>query len=79
MDVKMGSKIIEKVVEQLRTMPPELQWRVLEFTRALSISTPRGVPGKDLLRFSGMISITDLEQMREAIDQGCEKIDTNEW
>lgn len=75
----MENKIIEKVVEQLRTMPPELQWRVLEFTRALSISTPRGVPGKDLLRFCGMISIADLEQMREAIDQGCEKIDTNEW
>jgi hypothetical protein len=28
--------IVDKVVEQLKTLPYELQWRVFEFTRALT-------------------------------------------
>ncbi len=42
----MDTPIIDKVIEQLRDLPQELQWRVLEFTRALAVSTPRGVPGR---------------------------------
>jgi len=34
------------VIEQLKALPHELQWRVLEFTRALAVSTPHGVPGR---------------------------------
>jgi len=38
----MDTSIVDKVVEQLKALPSELQWRVLEFTRALSLSAPRG-------------------------------------
>ena len=30
----MDASIVDKVVEQLKALPSELQWRVLEFTRA---------------------------------------------
>lgn len=75
----MNTPIIDKVVEQLKALPQELQWRVLEFTRALAVSTPRGVPGRQLLRFAGAISLDDVQLMREAIEQGCERVDADEW
>lgn len=75
----MNTPVIDKLIEQLKTLPDELQWRVLEFTRALAISAPRGIPGQQLLRFAGTISLNDLQLMRQAIEHGCEKVDTNEW
>ncbi|MCJ7529684.1 MAG: hypothetical protein MUO64_01470 [Anaerolineales bacterium] len=75
----MDASIVDKVVEQLKALPQELQWRVLEFTRALSISTPHGVSGQQLLRFAGSIPLDDVRLMREAIEQGCEQVDINEW
>lgn len=69
----------EKVVEQLKELPYELQWRVLEFARTLASSAPRGVPGKQLLRFAGTIPAGDVELIRQAIEQGCEQVDINGW
>jgi len=71
--------LVDKVVDQLKTLPYEMQWRVFEFTRALVVSAPRGVPGLQLLRFAGAIPLDDLLLMRQAIEQGCERVDTNEW
>lgn len=71
----MDTPIIDKVIEQLRAMPYELQWRVLEFTRALTLSTPRGVPGQQLLRFAGGLSPEDAQALRRAIEEGCEQVD----
>ncbi len=75
----MNTLVIEKVVEQLKDLPYELQWRVLEFTRALAFSAPRGIPGRLLLRFAGAIPLSEVELMRQAIEQGCEQVDINEW
>ena len=75
----MSTVIMDKVIEQLRVLPYESQWRVFEFTRALAVSIPHGVPGYQLLRFAGSIPLDDLQLMRLAIEQGCERIDANEW
>lgn len=75
----MNTLIVDKVIEQMKALPYELQWRVFEFARALTISTPHGVPGQQLLRFGGVIPPDDLQLMRLAIEQGCEQIDTDEW
>ena len=76
---KMNTLIMDRVIEQLEVLPYELQWRVLEFTHALAASVPHGVPGQQLLRFAGVIPLDDLQLMRLAIEQGCERVDTNEW
>jgi hypothetical protein len=65
------------LIEQMKTLPAELQWRVLEFTRAMAISTPRGTPGRDLLRFVGTISKEGAELMRQAIEEDCEGIEAS--
>ena len=75
----MNTPIADKVIEQLRALPNELQWRVLEFARALATSMPHGVPGQQLLHFAGTIPLDDLHVMRQVIEQGCEQVDTNEW
>lgn len=75
----MNTPVIEKVVEQLKDLPHELQWRVLEFARSLTFSAPHGVPGRQLLRFAGAIPRGEVELMRQAIEQGCEQVDVNEW
>lgn len=75
----MEASLVEQVVEQLKTLSYELQRRVLEFTRALALSTPHGVPGQQLLRFAGTITSDDAQLMGEAIEQGCEQVDANEW
>ncbi|MBC7234028.1 MAG: hypothetical protein H5T68_12395 [Chloroflexi bacterium] len=75
----MNSHVIDKVIEQLKSLPEELQWRVLEFTRALAVSTPRGISGQQLLPFAGTIPPDDVQRMQEAIEQGCERIDANGW
>lgn len=75
----MNTLVMDKVSEQLMVLPYELQWRVLEFTRALATSMPRGIPGRQLLWFARAIPAGDLQLMRQAIEQGCEQVDANEW
>ncbi len=71
----MTTPILDKLIEELKALPHELQWRVLEFTRGLALSTPGGVPGRQLLRFAGTISPNDARLMREAIKDGCQQVD----
>ncbi|MBL1175517.1 hypothetical protein [Pantanalinema sp. GBBB05] len=75
----MNTSIIEEVVEQLKVMPQHLQWQVLEFVQSLVKAEVRGTPGQQLLRFAGSIPSDDLQLMREAIEQDCERVDVDEW
>jgi hypothetical protein len=75
----MNIPIIDEVVKQLKVMPQPLQWQVLEFARSLVKSEVRGTPGQQLLRFAGSIPADDLQLMREAIEQDCERVDIDEW
>jgi len=68
----------QEVTERLDSLPPEDQRKVLELARALTERRPAGVPGKDLLRFMGTIEKTDLDAMRKAIEEDCERIDDSE-
>lgn len=72
------ASVKEKLLEQLNTLPSDMQHRVLDFAQALALSMPRGVPGERLIDFAGTIPACDLETMRLAIEAGCEQID-DEW
>ena len=75
----MNNNITIQVMQQLETLPENLQRQVLEFVQALQVLAQRGVPGKQLLQFAGAIPPHDLELMRQAIDQECEQVDLDEW
>jgi hypothetical protein len=70
--------IKERLLEQLDTLPTEMQQRVLDFAQALALSLPAGVPGERLLKFAGTIPADDLQIMSLEIESGCEQID-DEW
>ena len=73
------SLIKQEIVKQLDQLPLELQQRVLDFTQALVLSLPKGVPGKRILRFAGILEPEDAQAMAQAIEAGCEQVDANEW
>jgi len=74
--------MVDATIEQelstcLGRLPVQQQRQVLEFARTLA--TPQGVRGADLLQFAGTIDESDLETMSQAIKDGCERIDADEW
>jgi hypothetical protein len=75
----MNTPVVDKVLAQLKALPSEMQWRVCEFTRALAASALQGVPGRQLLQFAGTVPPDDLQVMRQAIEEGCEAVNDNEW
>ncbi len=75
----MASAITRRIIRELDKLPPELQRKVLDFTQALALSLPKGVPGEQLLRFAGVIEPDDAEAMSRAIEEGCERVDADAW
>ena len=73
------SVITQQLVKQMDQLPLESQRKVLDFAQALALALPRGVPGRSLLRFAGSIPADDLRTMSDAIEAGCEQVDTDEW
>jgi hypothetical protein len=67
----------QEILDQVHGLSSEQQRQVLDFAR--SLRRPQGIPGKELLRFVGMISPDDLEMMKQAIEEECEQIDPDEW
>jgi hypothetical protein len=71
--------IEQEILKELDRLPPELQRQVLEFTRSLTLSTPKGVPGQQLLRFAGVLNTEDAQAMTQVIEAECERVDSNAW
>jgi len=69
----------KQIINQMGLLDYEHQRRVLDFARALVVTCPKGVPGKQLLSFAGTIPAADLKVMGQAIEDSCEKVDQNEW
>ena len=76
----MANPSVEKeIINQLNKLSSQQQQQVLDFARFLAMTKPVGVPGKELLRFAGAIPADDLNLMAQAINEGCEQVDLNEW
>lgn len=65
---------------ELLTLPVSKQREVLEFARFLNTTRrPVGVPGASLFPVIGDFDPAELTEMEKAIEEGCERIDINEW
>ncbi len=42
-------------------------------------SLPPGVPGVELLRFTGTWDLLDLQEVARAIEDACEQVNVDEW
>lgn len=75
----MSPSLAAEVVDRINALPEEKQQRVLQFIRSLSTEEPWLFSGRELLRMAGTISPEDGAEMARAIEEGCERIDPNEW
>ena len=73
------STVKEEICAEVDLLSPTDQHRVLDLAKSLARNRPVGVPGRSLLRFAGTIAPADLDAMRRAIEEDCERIDENGW
>ena len=73
------TSIFKDILEEIHKLDMPRQERVLEFARSLANDQSAGIPGKNLLRFAGAIDKDNLEEIAQAIEKGCERVDRNEW
>ena len=75
----LDSRMRTELITQIDQLPAAQQQRVLDFVRSLSCSIPAGLPGKEMLRFWGVLDPEDARMMQEAIEEACEQVDDNGW
>jgi hypothetical protein len=76
----MAQNIERELQEQISRLPNEQQRLVLDFARSLaSLPHSNGGSGEALLRYAGTIEQDDLAIMEQAIAEGCETINPDEW
>ncbi|MBI4946151.1 MAG: hypothetical protein HY840_07095 [Bacteroidetes bacterium] len=71
----------EEFQKQIQSAATQLNEKELEavYSYLLSfLNNPRN-QGKELVSMAGTVTVDDLKLMEEAINNGCEKIDANEW
>ncbi len=71
--------IKNELLYQVKRLPVDMQLQVLQFARALEISTHVPSSGSSMLSFAGTIPQADLDVMAKAIHDGCERVDADEW
>ncbi len=64
--------IVKQINQKVKAFPDKLQWEVLKFVQSPTPSAQRGTPGKQLLKFAGVIPPADLDIMHQAIESGLE-------
>ncbi len=68
-----------ELLHHLNRLPTAMQCQVLQFARALEMTTHAGVPGASLMSFAGCIPADDLSAIAKAVEEGCERVDAHEW
>ena len=68
-----------EILDQLDRLDTRQRKKVLNFIRALAMPKLKGTEGKELLSFAGVIDAEDLQLMKEAIEEGCEKVNLSDW
>jgi hypothetical protein len=69
----------QEISERLDSLLPEDQRKVLDLARALAGRKTHGVRGRDLIPYTRGFSKDDLEVMRRAVEEDCERVDLSEW
>jgi len=69
----------QEIAKQVEKLPPEMQEQVLRFVASLPASAPAGENGARLRQFSASLDSVSAQQMIQAIDEECERVDAGEW
>jgi len=69
----------EQILKDLDCLSPELQQRARELVHNLVDPLPRGASVADMIALGGLFDEESAREIREAIEEHCERIDPNEW
>ena len=69
----------QAVVNSLSRLSPMQQREVLDFADFLAQKKLEGTPGEVLASFAGRISKEDVELMEKAIEEGCGRVNPDDW
>jgi len=73
--ISMNRSVKDQIIEQVERLDDSRRRQVLDFTRRLGAFAT--VPGRDLMRFAGSIAPPDLLAITRAIQEGCEKVESD--
>ena len=73
MEDMVDPAIKEQILSELDRLSPELQRRALEMVHSLNASAASGASLRDLLSVAGTLDRQSAREMREAIEEHCER------
>ncbi len=69
------STTIQEIVERLDKLTPVQQKQILNSVLSFLGEPVRGTSGKELLKFVGLFPPEDLEEIKQAIEEDCGRVD----
>ncbi|MEP7364285.1 MAG: hypothetical protein ABI972_13610 [Acidobacteriota bacterium] len=69
----------QEIAKRVEQLPPHMQAQVLRFVASLTAAAPIGENGAALRHFSRSLDPVSAQQMMEAIDKECERVDASDW
>ncbi len=71
--------VSQEIARKIDNLPPDLQAQVLRFISSLSTSAPVGEHGATLRQFSSSLDSLSAQQMIQAIEEECERVEAGDW
>lgn len=71
--------IKDQILDDLGRLSPELQHRALALVRGLASESPKGASIEELMGLAGTLDRESAREIREAIEEHCERIEPDEW
>jgi hypothetical protein len=71
--------IKQQILSDLNQLSPAQQKRAAELVHGLVSTLPRGASVEDLLKVTGTLDDDAAREMTEAIEDGCARVDLDEW
>ena len=72
-------RVKEQILSDLDRLSPEEQQRAAELVHGLITPLPKGASVEDLLSVAGILDDQAAQEMMQAIEDGCERVDLDEW
>jgi hypothetical protein len=69
----------EEILQEVNSLTPEMQSRVLQFARKLADEPNKDSSGKGILSLAGSMAPEEADEMIKLIDEDCESVDADEW
>jgi hypothetical protein len=69
----------DQILQDLDQLSPEQQQQAAVLVRGLVSRLPKGASVEDLMPLAGCLDEQSAREMMQAIEEGCERVDLDEW